>query len=423
MAKLNVVTVLDQLKQENFVPHPYWGLKCNRGLWLTRFPLEAMPKNPNFMMAFIEAGGNLDAMGHYGETPESLREKDEAGWSLQQVRLLAKGVPAEFCGVVGLDETNWEVYQKGFKRAEALTKMGIDFGCSIWTLGRMPLFKFLKRLFSRGFRMTGYGQINGYIAYHPAVEWVNSEGLETKRPEHLMCEELKTTEVGEVLPEKFLAYVRRCSQSSRQRYYTKAKTFVFSSLKAAKIFVGKISENIEKCYDQKYKFSLDRMDYSHTSKGIIYVVHSKLVFLWKRDWNDGAYTEDRISTHCVRVVAGFNVCKIDHMWLLWKVGENISSHLEYTGDLKSAIGMAEKREKKNSPILTLNDVRNDRSGTAGFCLTGVKGFLENRMPHVYRLIKPYTFWAEVPEEIMKIEWSLANAREIFNGYPSPVSFS
>jgi hypothetical protein len=86
--------------------------------------------------------------------------------------------------------------------------------------------------------------------------------------------------------------------------------------------------------------------------------------------------------------------------------------------LKEAVQMWNTRSKKGEPRpLTLNDVRNDRQGTSGFCLTGTKAFLENRMPHLYRLIKAYKNWQEVPAEIMSTVWDVDF--DTFKGYPVP----
>jgi len=112
------------------------------------------------------------------------------------------------------------------------------------------------------------------------------------------------------------------------------------------------------------------------------------------------------------------VCKVGITWYVW-LG-NFSNHIEGYGSLKSTIKMAEKRKKKDSLILDLNDVRNDRSGTAGFCLAGTKYFLQNKMPFVYRMVAQYNNWAEIPEDIMSIEWHLAS-KDIFTGYSSPVN--
>ena len=120
--------------------------------------------------------------------------------------------------------------------------------------------------------------------------------------------------------------------------------------------------------------------------------------------------------HKGRRLKDYWVCRIDAIWFVWK--DDFVDHLE-ASSLKDAIERIEKRRKKDNLILCFNDVRNDRTGTAGFCISGTKGFLERRMPFAYRLLAPYSNWSEVPAEIMEIDFHLAD-KSIFNGYPSPV---
>lgn len=47
---------------------------------------------------------------------------------------------------------------------------------------------------------------------------------------------------------------------------------------------------------------------------------------------------------------------------------------------------------------------------AGFCLSGTRGFLKEKMPYVARLVQPYSSWSDVPEDVMtmvqevQIDW-------------------
>jgi len=410
--------------------NPYWGLKCNRGLWLTRFPLESLPNDPEFTMAYVQAGGGFDAMGHWGITPQHLSELECQGWSHKEVALLAQFVPESLCRYEGVNPKNYKTLERGLKRADALGKNGVEYSCSVWTLGSMPIEKFLKRLFKNGIRLTrDYGlslEINYLLVYRPYYEGhhtvyggVNtaleavSEGASGRR----------IYDIEKILPEKFLAYCRKCSKRKGERVAVEQTPFIFSSLKAAKIFAKKANFNVYNNTAELRGFSLKGA--IRTSYGTILQIHKQLLFAVEHS-SHGFYDENNNwvnskifgrSTHAVRQVAGFNVCKIKDTWFVWNL--NFSDHMEGSGDLKSVIERAEKRKKKDSLILELNDVRNDRSGTAGFCLAGTKSFLQNRVPFVYRIVAQYNSWAEIPEEIMSTEWHLAS-RDIFQGYPSPV---
>lgn len=421
MGKVNLAKAMDAIREESFTPHPYWGYKCSRGLWLTRFPLETMPENPAFMLAFIEAGGNLDAMGHHGESPESIREKEETGWSLQEIALLGKGVPADLCGVIGLDETNWKVYKRGLNRAEALNQNGIGISCSVWTLGRKSLSVFLKKLFSKGFKIsqrryasTPEGKnadmvINNYVYYRRAGIATTRGGTEYQIKEALIIEGIVSYEVGLLHP-KLLEFCRQDVPTRKEKNMNHYSPFqrpvskLFSCPRAAKIFFSLVKMR------RSFYFTAGKREFypQIASVGRIAQIHADLLVSVK----DGNF-----QLHSIRNVAGHSVCKIADTWFIWN--GDFNHHFEGKGSLKSVIELAERRKKKNSPILTLNDIRNDRPGTAGFCLAGTKGFLEKRMPHLYRIVAGYSSWGEVPEDIATIEWHIADL-DIFSGYPNPV---
>lgn len=415
--------------QEKKAQNPYWGLRCNRGLWLTRFPLESLPIDPEFTMAYVNAGGSFDWMDHWGIHPAHLRGLESQGWSHHEVSLFAQGVPESLCRFEGVTPKNYKTLERGLKRADALKKIGVEYSCSVWTLGSMPIEKFLKRLFKNGIRVTRYYgnslEINYLLVYRPyykghhtvhggvntALEAV-SEGSEGRR--------LYNTDT--ILPEKLLKYCRKCCREKGQPVF-QATPFIFSSLRAAKIFYKhSIYYGGEYLHiPRKYEFTRG----VSTSYGKIFQIHKQLLLVvnyknshWSENnqWVEGK--EISRSNHSVRQVAEYSVCKIKETWFVWN-GDFYTTHMESSGSLKSAIEMAEKRKKKESLILTLNDVRNDRSGTAGFCLAGTKWFLQDKMPFVYRMVAQYNSWAEIPEDIMEIEFHLVS-KDIFKGYPSPV---
>jgi hypothetical protein len=104
-------------------------------------------------------------------------------------------------------------------------------------------------------------------------------------------------------------------------------------------------------------------------------------------------------------------------YYVWDKAEGFRSHVEGSS-LKEARERFLSKKKRKGLILSLNDVRNDRTGTSAFCLAGVKNFLRRRMPHLARLIEPYSAWEQIPDEVMSIEWTLVS-RDIFEGYSEP----
>lgn len=420
MGKVNIQQALNQVSEESFNPHPYWGMKCNRDLWLTRYPLESMPEDPSFMASYIEGGGGLDSYGHWGRYPSYIKNKETEGWSHYEIFLLGAGVPEEYCGVEGVDQFNWKTYDKGIKRANALDSLGIEFGCSVWTLANKTQKTFLKFLFSKGFRVTS----GGSTEYDPKAIWINHLVNYRKEfnksdysvKEALIIEGRVYYNVEEILPKNFFQYVKKSTLGlGRSRYrdnsFGPEKPFV--SKRASEIFL----RNAQKNQWNNSLFVKERQyEGRTTSVGKLYHIYQNQLFLIRKE-NDGFEVQKNFSIRKV-AVTGYNVCKVFDTWFVWK--KYFYNHIEGTGSLKSVLDRAERREKKNSLILTLNDVRNDVSGTAGFCLAGTKSFLYNKMRHVYNLIKDYDYWSSVPQDIMSLEWHLAD-RRIFDGYQSPLS--
>jgi hypothetical protein len=413
--------------QEKKFKNPYWGLKCNRGLWLTRFLKGSLPKDPEFTMAYVEAGGGLDSMGHYGVNPQHLRDLESQGWSYEEIVLLAQGVPEHLCRYEGVSPQNFRTLDRGLKRADALQKMQVEYACSVWTLGSMPIEKFLRRLFKNGIRVTScqYGviKINHLMVYRPYYAGHRTiYGNINTAPEAISegGSGRRLYDVERFLPASLLNYCRKCSTPKVRAEMESPSAFIFSSVSAAKFF----AEKARKEWSNNFVLGKRRIHFSQTSNGLMAQIHPKLILMIsiKDGYHDdqGRWIEPLELTrtvHSVRQVAGFNTSKVGRTWFVWQ--GDFSNHIEGYGDLRSVIEMAEKRRKRNSLILTLNDVRNDKLGTAGFCLQGTKWFLENKMPHLYRLVAQYRSWAEIPEDIMSIEWHLAT-RNIFDGYSSPV---
>ena len=420
MGKVNIQQALNQVLEESSNFPLYWGMKCNRGLWLTRYPIEWMPTDPRFMASYIGGGGGLDSCGHWGRHPSDIKKKESEGWSYYEIFLLGAGVPEKYCLVEGVDQFNWKTYAKGIKRANALDSLGIEFGCSVWTLANKTQKTFLKILFSKGFRVTAASSSQ----YDPKAIWINhlvnyrksfSVG-ETRRKnpydvrEALIIEGKVHYNVEEILPKKFFKYIKKSIVGIRSNSSSNERVMPFVSKKSTEIFLKHAKTSR---YDSYLSIKGRSYHGSNTSVGMLFHIQQNQLFLVDKEDNNFKVEK----TFSIRKVAGYNVCKVSNTWFVWK--ENFYNHIEGTGDLKSVLDRAERREKKNSLVLALNDVRNDVSGTAGFCITGTKSFLYDRMRHVYNLIKDYNSWSSVPEDIMSLEWHLAD-RRIFDGYQSPL---
>lgn len=177
------------------------------------------------------------------------------------------------------------------------------------------------------------------------------------------------------------------------------------SLKEATYFLGLPYE--DGCIDHPYfkeKFGYGHLISRTTSAGEIEQLDETSLLFYKREI---------IKIHHKGELNFFRIGKI---YFAFK--EDFNLHVEGTS-LRDAIKKLEGRKFLSEYKIRLNDVRNDITGTAGFCLAGTKEFLERRIPHLYRLIKPYNKWSDVPDNLMKIRWDLIGP-EIFTGFPNPV---
>lgn len=414
--------------EEKRSQNPYWGLKDNRG-WLSRYPLAEMP-TVRWALAFLKAGGSFDSCGSWGATPKQAQNLESAG------------VPGEFAGrmlaLLGRADYDFhhvaEVYSEGFNpqkrsnfyacvrgiyRRKLAEKAGVPMKSTL-TFGWMEEIKFLRYCLRnlKKISFADYKSVNGIPAImrgeYYRYEW---------EPDVPLFED-KVCLQNPV----FANWVKNrsdddeiCRRQERDKK-RREETPVFGSLLVAKKFAQKAEYDTwsKNATWGKWQFQAQR-----TSVGDVLFINSKLLLLIKTGYavlKNGEESSDLMelsrSTHSTRQVAGFSVCKIADTWFVWR--EGFSRHIEGQGDLRSVINLAEKRRKRDSLILTLNDVRNDRAGTAGFCLAGIKNFLRDRMPFVYRMVAQYDYWADIPEEIMETEFHLAS-KNIFDGYSSPVN--
>lgn len=120
-------------------------------------------------------------------------------------------------------------------------------------------------------------------------------------------------------------------------------------------------------------------------------------------------------------VKGFNVFSVNNPWhtnkkevfFLWRNTSVFGSHVEGYS-LKEAFKNLRNRRSIEGLDFSLRMIWKERM----FCFQGTLGFLEDKMPHVARLLQGCNSWEDVPEDILDIVWNLYS-RDIFDGYPQP----
>ncbi len=153
---------------------------------------------------------------------------------------------------------------------------------------------------------------------------------------------------------------------------------------------------------------MSRRNWSHTSVGKVRELSGGRLLLQR---------EKKTEIFLGRKLGNISVAKVAGVWFIWNPQNGFQTHME-NPSLKEAVRLWENRSRRGEPRpLSLNDVRNDMSGTAGFCLAGTKSFLRDKMPFVYRLISQYASWEEIPAEILSTKWEVD--WKVFQGYPVP----
>lgn len=109
------------------------------------------------------------------------------------------------------------------------------------------------------------------------------------------------------------------------------------------------------------------------------------------------------------------VCKIDGIYFAFDPDGKRHVEAPTMHLLKSK---AENLRRGFVTNISFNDVRNDRTGTYGFCLVGTRAFLkEANLQFLHSLIRGYSSWSEVPEDIMSEVWNFepSVAERLFEG--------
>lgn len=353
--------------------------------------------SPKWTREFVQAGGGFDSCGSWGVSPE------------QAVKIEALSVPAEFAGkmlaLLGRADYDYgfivEVYNEGIvpqKRAEfhacvagirrqALAQKAKTEPKSTMRLGWMSEEKFSRHICLTSARIgdaTSWWYFNGVL---PSEEYLGKnivfDRWDAKRPSkeemelrrQYKCRVFRPVGWLEKVPPRLMAVAMRQKKSYFNGY----------SLPSSKTSVGHFLD----CGDGET------------------LIHSI------EQYNTAAY--ETVLGRKIR--ADLSVAKVAEMWFVWNSLVGFQNHME-NASLKEAINMWENRNRRGeSRPLCLNEVRNDRTGTAGFCLAGTKSFLQNRMPFVHNLVREYSSWSEVPDEIMSTVWDVDF--KIFKGYPVP----
>jgi hypothetical protein len=347
---------------------------------------------------FVEAGGSFDSEGSWGITPEtgcSLEERaihpEFAGKMLDLMGRADYGFLDGLCLLARHHlepKTRGEFHAsvRGIHRQNSAKMADIKKLKSIMRYGWMKEKKWAeyilensRRIFTLKSRGTSYYSFNG----------VNIEDIDpVKNP----------------LFKKWILDRPNAEEMDRRRGNRSYRPKSVGQVKKVPTHLMAAAMRNSKDY-----FSRDPLRNTYTSKGYVY------------DTGDGIHLihspQGKEETIKSRKIGNLRAANIGGQWFVWGTEKGFQEHLE-NPSLREALRLWKNRSRKGEPrALCLNEVRNDRSGTAGFCFFGVRKFLEAEMPFVYSLVKEYKNWNSVPEDIMSQVWDIDF--KVFKGYPIP----
>lgn len=425
MAKVNIIAALNQIAIET--PRNYSLYKADRiyqGFKIARYPqsaLRTMTVPCEWIARYENAGGNYDSCGCWGFTLSAIQEFYDKGFNPESLGLIGKlwgrvdfTNAEEFCQLhtdYGFTtEKQYHALMAGKSRVRQMELAGIEWTKCYWSALKIKNFSQWMAVRQTTFREHQF-------QYSASQNLLREEG-------GFFIETIAEYEDNDsYLPEHEIKYeVSKCSsvfcKSFRDaikysvRYAVKCKTdeagyanrssYTFKSVKAF-------------CYSAKTRKSVQTAYYGNhrainTSAGSIYTVGTQLIVVPMK----GYYPTGEFHFIKARNVAGVNVAKVNDTVFAWT--ESFTEHIE-APTVKEAVTKLLKIKKVKGGTLCLNDVRNDKSGTAGYCLAGTQSFARYRMPFLYRMIKDYNSWGEVPADIMELEFS--PLPYVWEGYRNP----
>lgn len=403
----NLISSID--RREKHRNHPYYMLEDSKG-YLTRYPQEECNIPREWMEEYIASGGGCDAMGHYGVSPTW---KDATKYAPQVMALVYEDPKLQFSGDYFQEAWDWGLRPrtlveglraaKGLRRFNYLLNLGIR-PISPLSLGYMTKQKFITYVMKRtklsrlGIKMSlHYSQANqcDYLHMH-----ICGETFSVAEKNH-SAGWVVTLPSSNTLYNSVRGYTNRNCGEGREWY--RNPYYTVGSVRSAAV-----------C--QRLEVGYNLPNTCRTSVGYVGEASDGLFLFGKWDGSRTPMSQYSLK----RLGSGLYTARIGGIVFVWEKGNFNSSHVEGK-DLRSAVQVILKRNRISSLILKLNDVRNDVVGTAGFCLAGTKGFLRNRMRFLFNLIQEYTSWAEIPAEIMELEFHLADA-SIFDGYRNPTTY-
>lgn len=419
-----------------FFAHPWYGLKDNKG-WLTRYP-NTVDNYGNKLISrewieeFLLLGGSIDGCAVWGIDPNASWVEVQSPAAIVNLLNLEHNhrwdnisTAVRYVSQAGLiisDDINWASWKAlalGQQRQHTCSLAGITTNLTVMQLGWMKNSKWEFFVAQNATKFPAKSKYNNIEISYGYLFGVSLKGMEelydSDKEEHYLSgfdDSQVTNPVWLKAKRDYLKYQQRRTIYRQVAYSTHV-------LHSEKVF-AKIAKthylDLRIANHAKFRRMYNKINRSITTAGII--LHSgNLVYLQTE-------TSVRNKFLKVRKVGLYNVASatyavqkgsfdVEYKKVVFAWTDSFQNHAEGSS-VKEAITKLEGRSRIKGLIMSLNDIRNN----ANFCFAGTKQFLANRMRHVYELVKGFSSWNEVPEEIVNIQWELVS-RDIFAGYPEP----
>ena len=435
MAKLNIAAALTTLAIE--APRNYDLYRSSRkyaGFNISRYPRTVLAKLTipcEYIARYEAAGGLYDSCGVWGHSPNELQSAFDRNLSPESLALICKlwgrtdfVSQVEFCQLHAdygfTTEKQYHALVYGKQRVFQMREVGIEWTKCYWSALKIKNFpQFIAKNMSKfPVQIENYSRpiVNGIYEYSNLREengfLIDSIAEVDNDDEYTAAYEV-SYEIAKCSP-TFIKYFRdtmkHIARKRRNNLYRnggyRQSYRNNNNLLTVKAFLFSVMKN--KSVNGAYYSNMISFT---TTEGRAYKIGETIIIV-KGGWNDPK-TSYLVNP---RKIGAINVAKVGKTVFAWV--EDFANHIE-APTVKESVARLQKIQKRKGGTLCLNDVRNDQAGTAGYCLAGTKDFARNRMPFLYRLIKNYSSWSEIPSDIMELEFTPLSY--VWEGYRNPIA--
>lgn len=346
----------------------------------------------SYLVQFLEAGGRIDQVSVWGYSLSQLIECEakriEPTTLVYLFNYPKRTDYGNYEAIIwmlenGLMPRDKKEYSRNYfiyERISLLSRYGLEWNRSLLSLGFLSQNKFNGYILDN----VSHEIFSGTVSKYQSYKFASNHDEDGNFCEITPLASPKT-KLGQKRLNDIIKYKNR--QRIETLTYRKAnENYISVSQKAtaylAKIFCDKTKDKTSFLGYRQNTFSAVQT----TAGEIATIIHfaknsknyyidldahvSKIGHLVQIKYEGPYYRGNRTYTlHKARRIKDYWVCQIDKIWFVWK--DDFIDHMEATS-LKDALAKIEKRRKKDNLILCFNDVRNDRTGTAGYCISGTK---------------------------------------------------